>query len=228
MDNLKRLISRAKFAEEAGVSRAAVTKACSKGLAPAICDDMIDSDHPSAVAYLQRKRKAKTSKTPKIRKKKKAPNSKASSSDGGVKSEPATSRRAQTKTDSEEETPVADFLDMTLREIIDRFGSKSQFKDYLAARRHISYIEDKELTKGEKQKTLISRALVSGVIFPAIENMNQRLLNDAPRTINQRVSALIMAEAPTEEREQLIMQIISTQLRGVKEVAQKTLEADDA
>jgi hypothetical protein len=48
-----RFTSRAEFARRAGVSRAAVTKACRGPLGAALVEH-IDLDHPAAVAYLQR------------------------------------------------------------------------------------------------------------------------------------------------------------------------------
>lgn len=51
---VKQLESRAKFARRAGVSAAAVTKACNSILKPAIDGKYIDAAHPVAVAYLKR------------------------------------------------------------------------------------------------------------------------------------------------------------------------------
>ena len=51
---VKQLESRAKFARRAGVSAAAVTKACSTILKPAVDGKYIDVGHPVAIAYLKR------------------------------------------------------------------------------------------------------------------------------------------------------------------------------
>jgi len=50
----KQLVSRARFAKLAGVSRAAVTKACRKSLSPACDGVQVDAAHPAAVCYLAR------------------------------------------------------------------------------------------------------------------------------------------------------------------------------
>jgi hypothetical protein len=52
---VKKLTSRADFARRAGVSAAAVTKACSGALKPALSGKRIDAAHPAAVAYLESK-----------------------------------------------------------------------------------------------------------------------------------------------------------------------------
>lgn len=56
---VKKLISRSEFAQRAGVSAAAITKACATALAPACDGKRIDAAHPAAVAYLQSKGAAK-------------------------------------------------------------------------------------------------------------------------------------------------------------------------
>src|SRR5262245_49219 len=52
---MPRVLSRAEFARLAKVSKAAITKACGAGLAPACTSDRIDADHPAALAYLKRR-----------------------------------------------------------------------------------------------------------------------------------------------------------------------------
>ena len=55
---VKELIKRSEFARRAGVSAAAVTKACNTLLADAVEGKRINAAHPSAVAYLKDKENA--------------------------------------------------------------------------------------------------------------------------------------------------------------------------
>lgn len=55
-----RLISRYNLAQLAGVSPAAVTRACSRALAPACVGQQVDLDHPAAAAYAARAAAAPT------------------------------------------------------------------------------------------------------------------------------------------------------------------------
>lgn len=57
---VKKLVSRAEFARQAGVSGAAVTKACNSILKDAVDGKRLDANHPSAVAYLEEKVRAQT------------------------------------------------------------------------------------------------------------------------------------------------------------------------
>lgn len=50
----QRLVPRNAFAQLAGVSKPAITKACKGRLAPACVGTRIDLDHPAALAYLAR------------------------------------------------------------------------------------------------------------------------------------------------------------------------------
>jgi hypothetical protein len=57
---VKKLISRAEFARQAGVSGAAVTKACNNALSPACYGKRIDAAHTLAVDYIALKLRAQT------------------------------------------------------------------------------------------------------------------------------------------------------------------------
>ncbi len=65
---VKNLVSKADLSTRAGVSRAAVTKACKGALLPAVSGNKIDLDHPLVSQYLKKREKAKTkaSKKPEI------------------------------------------------------------------------------------------------------------------------------------------------------------------
>ena len=58
---VKKLVTRAEFARKAGVSGAAVTKACAGVLIDALDGKRIDLCHPSSVAYLEEKARIKMS-----------------------------------------------------------------------------------------------------------------------------------------------------------------------
>jgi hypothetical protein len=58
------LVSRAALARLAGVSRAAITKACRGPLLAAVASDLVDLNHPAVVAYLARRRSSLAQPTP--------------------------------------------------------------------------------------------------------------------------------------------------------------------
>lgn len=123
-----------------------------------------------------------------------------------------------------EDIEVEPLLAMSLREIVNQFGSGAQFKDYTAARKTLEEIRMRKLKNQQTEGLLIPRGLVSKIIFSAIENSHLRLLQDSPRTITARVVALIKSGGTSEECELLVRGLISTQLKGVKAAAQRLLK----
>lgn len=57
---LKKLVTRAKIAKMAGVSPAAVTKACRASLLPAVIDNRIDASHPCVISYIKKQTEQQT------------------------------------------------------------------------------------------------------------------------------------------------------------------------
>ena len=202
----KRLLSRADFSTEAGVSRAAVTKAAKGSLKAATVGDQIDIDHPDATAYLKKKRGGKT-KTPA---KSKTPKTVAAT-------ESDTSHYSK-------DAPLIKVLDLTLRELVDQFGTDKQFSEWIAARKIIEDIRWRQLKTAKEESVLIPRELVKTHIFGAIEASNVRLLSDTPKTLSERIFALAKAGGSKKEAEKLIRDIISSQLKNVKTTATRVLK----
>lgn len=63
-EHVARIVSRAEFAKMCGVSGAAITRACSRALAPAAVGKRIDAGHPAAVKYREDKVNAPTAPAP--------------------------------------------------------------------------------------------------------------------------------------------------------------------
>ncbi len=51
---MSRIVTQAEFAREAGVSAAAISKACNTALREALCEGGIDADHSAALEYKSR------------------------------------------------------------------------------------------------------------------------------------------------------------------------------
>ena len=199
---VKRLISKADFATEAGVSRAAVTKAATKGLLAATVAGEIDIDHPDAIAYLKKKQAAKT----------KIPTKK--------KPVPTTEETSHYSKDA----PLQKVLDLTLRELVEAFGTDKQFSLWIDARKVIEDIRYKQLRTAKEEGILIPRELVKTHIFGAIEAANVRLLSDTPKTLSERIFALAKAGGSKKEAEKIIKEIIGSQLKNVKTTATRVLK----
>lgn len=217
---MARLVTRSHFAREARVSPAAITKACKGLLAPACEGKRIDLDHPAAAAYLRKKGVTPTP-APKTRAKS-APKPTAERPPA-PRSKPRArpARRVPEAADDMED--VESFVDLTLRELTDRFGTETAFKDWLDARKKIADTREKELKNEETDGRLIERELVKTHVFGTLESGNRRLLGDVPKTIARRLYAMAKAGAPVEDAETIVREIISSQLRPVAEDAARVL-----
>lgn len=118
---------------------------------------------------------------------------------------------------------VEQYADWTLRQISDQFGTVTAFKDWLDARKKQVSVREKELKNWEAEGMLISRDAVRTHVFGHIEGVNRRLLQDVPKTIARRVYALARSDTPVEDAERLVREILSSELRPMKERVARTL-----
>ena len=127
-----------------------------------------------------------------------------------------------------DDVEIESLLSMSLRDIVNQFGSGAQFKDYTTARKTLEEIRARRLKNQTTEGLVIPRELVSKTIFSALENTFLRLLQDSPRTITMRVMALAKAGGSLEDGIELVRGLMSTQLRGIKATAQRELKALDS
>ena len=226
-----RAISKAKLAELAGVSRAAVTKAAANGLKAAVSGKQIDVDHPDVIAWLLKKQSSKTTKVLTVAKPKakKAPKKPATKK--------ATPKKKTLPKEPEEPTElppvelpddelVRDYGNMKFKDLVAQFGTGARFKDWTTAVKNLEAIRGLQIKNEEKEGFLISRDLVRLHVFGAIENTYARLLTDTPKTLSKRLASHVKAGRSLEEGEEIIRKVLSTQLKNVKATAQRALEDD--
>jgi len=205
------LVSRSEFSRLAGVKPASITNAC-KGngkLVAARVADRIDVTHPNAVAYLEKKGK----KPPRL---------------DLEEDEPLASVRA---TDLDNLDPkrfaevdrIEPFASMTIRELVDKFGARRAFKDWLEALKKIEDIRKTRLENDETEGELISRELVETHVFGALEALSRKLLQDMPKTAARRLEAAVKAGEKTEELERILRDLLTKQLRPTKAEATRKL-----
>jgi len=221
MTKPQKLLTHAAFSKLAGVSKQAVSKAVLEGrLKEAKVNDRIDSMHPDAVAYVKRRRAGSKRRRPDP----KPVSSSATDThaDGGTTSS-ANGAPAAASLVTDTGLDISRYADMTLRELVDRFGSVRALKDWLEALKKIEDIREKRLNNEEVQKQLISRELVKTHVFGFLDAGNRRLLGDTPKTIARRLYALARSDQPIEEGEKLVREIIGSQLNPQKERVSKLL-----
>ncbi len=236
----------------AGVSPAAITKACRNGLGAACNGTRVDLDHPASLAYLTAKgrpsgvAKSETSSAPDSDQAPTAAEKRAAAraaaptdsaehdperalSSDGDPSEPAgkTGDRKEVKVKSHEvTTDVGAIADMTIREVLAKFGTVTAFKDWLYALKSIEAVREKNLRNAEAEGKLITRALVETYVFGMINATNKRLLKDAPKMIAGRLFSLARAGRSPEEGETLIRDALSSHLKHVKANVIRSLDSN--
>lgn len=170
----------------------------------------IDLAHPSAQRYLADKGVDPTRLEPSL------------SNSGPADDETTQGEAAETRLGPDN---IEDLLDLTFRDIAARYGTVPGFTDWLDARRKVADIRRLELRNAESEGRLIQRDFVRTHVFGYLNAVNLRLLRDTPRTLAQRVRALVRSDATTEELEAEIRERISSQLRNAKGLIARRLQA---
>ncbi len=242
-----RPISRADAARAKGVSRAAVSIACKVGgqlHAAQLDGGRIDEAHPAFAAWLSSGAKAiKRAEQPDAAPTKptkpaaaapRAPTGKAKpprkQPSGPTAPRPGKGAAKPPKKPSELAAPpavAADELDAyasLLSELLERFGTARNFRDWLLARKAIADIREKELKNEEKEGLSISRELVQTHVIGLIEGFTRQLLSDTPKTIARTLYSMARSSQPLEAAEAKVRGLISAQLVPVKEHATRVLE----
>ena len=228
---MPRPYTRVEFARLAKVSRAAITKACRAGLAPACIGDRIDAEHPAAVAYLERNRSRLTGGSDAGPTKAAKPGARRSVVPTAAR-KPVKSRKrrptAKRPAKAAEPVPAAsdDQLEAiadVLRKLVEPWGTVRGFSDYLAALKDMEDIRKRRLQNEQTEGRLISRELVKAHILGVIDAFNRRLLTDAPKTITRRCYANAGSKVAVEDSEKMVTETIASLLEPVKTTAAKLL-----
>ena len=111
---------------------------------------------------------------------------------------------------------IQEFADMTLREIFDKFGTQTRFKDWLKATKEIEMINEKRLKNAATKGELVSRQIIKAGIIDPIDAVHIQLLTDGAKTIARRVTAMHDAGQSLEKIETFIKDQITSFIRPVK------------
>ena len=212
--NIEDLITRLEVSKRAGVSAPAVTKACGVGkqLNPAIVGKKINANHPAAIAYIA------------------AHNGYSENGAGGVtkNAKPTTGRVRKRPHDEGHSYEVPDNIqhmaDMTIRDVVQQFGTDYMFLDYLRAVKEIETIADRRIKNAKAAGELVSRDLVKRGIIDPIDATLTKLLTDGAKTITRRVTALHDAGKDLNEIEEFVRDQITSFVRPMKAKVKRAFE----
>jgi hypothetical protein len=118
---------------------------------------------------------------------------------------------------------IEEFADMTLRELISRFGTDVRFVDWLKATQSIEAINEKRLKNAQTKGELVSRHLVKIAIIEPIESAHVKLMTDGAKTIARRAAAMAQAGKPVAEIEAFAIDQISSFIKPVKAKVDRAL-----
>lgn len=108
------------------------------------------------------------------------------------------------------------FVDMTLRELIQRFGTDAAFLDWLKATKSIEDINEKRLKNAATQGDLVSRQLVKVGVIDPINIVFQKLLTDGAKSITVKVTTMTKAGRDLKECEAIVIDQIASFVRPAK------------
>ena len=229
----QKLVKKIEFSALAGVSTAAVTKACkpTKALAPACVGKRIDANHEAALAYIKKQKPVVTISIdggepqqidpddPRIPDQAKVP--KASGHTAGRE----TKKEGKYDPDS---FVVPEYIgalaDRTLRDLIRHFGTDVRFLDWLKATKELEIINEKRIKNAQSEGSLVSRKLVKTGIIDPFNSAHIKLLTDGSKTIARRVTAMHDAGRDALEIEKFVADQITSFIRPVKAKVARALK----
>lgn len=198
----------------------------------------VDSAHPAAQAFRERnaaRQAARSNPKPEPARKRQAAKPKPKADPKPQRQPPRTprgreaqnlTRKAEATGDADELVPenVAAYADMTLRDLIAKFGTDARFLDWLKALKAIEEIRDKRIRNAEREGELIPRVLVQSHVVGAFEAAHINMLTDGAKTIAAQLSAMAKADTSPDECEQFVSDTLSKMIRAAKGKATRVLK----
>ena len=273
---VKNLVTRYAFSVMAGVSAAAITKACRGSLAGAVYGKRIDVDSVAARGYLEKQikpvpqigRDALYDQAVECCQQSENYSGKYLRSIFGIGSarakkivetmrvnglipedvgEPGEKRpikitiphvrghvaaNEKRKNAAPEEPPIFEipaniekFADMTLRDIVLKFGTDIRFCDWLNATKLIESINEKRLKNATTKGTLVSREMIKKSVIAPIDTCHRRMLTDGARSLSIRVAAMHDAGDDQKKIEKYIHDQLTSFIRPMKTKVSQALRS---
>jgi len=207
----KNLLTRGQFAARIqGLGRASVYRYCDGELAPALVEGMVNIDHPLAREFMGRHGYVDPNAPAPDPKVKKAPTRKP---------QPAA---PVNQVEDDEDVETSAWLDMPLREVVQRFGTGAKFKDYLAAHYKIVQIMGMEESQARARGEYIHRTHAEKLLA-YVDGLGKALLTDATANMVNTATNLVKAGAERPEVERAVRDVISRTIKSVKSQVERAI-----
>lgn len=118
---------------------------------------------------------------------------------------------------------IAHLSDMTLREIIQKFGTQYRLLDYLSALQKIEQVREKQIKNAEAEGRLVSKDLVQVGVIDVFNAAHLRLMTDGAKTLAAGVLSKSKAGAELSEIEAYAADIVGQFIRPVKAKIAKSM-----
>ena len=118
---------------------------------------------------------------------------------------------------------IVEFADMSLRDLVTKFGTDLRFCDWLRATQLIEGINEKRLKNAATKGDLVSRKLVKGSVIGPIDTCHRRLLSDGARSLSIRVPAMHDAGEDAKKIEKYIHDQLTSFIRPMKTKVSRAL-----
>ena len=237
----RELITKARFAEVANVSTAAITKATrpGNGLHKATVGEgrkmRIDPNHPAAKAYLEDRRQKKPAVTVSVNGGEEIPYDEYMDQvedtiklvGAGAAKETRKRRSAYNIDPADVPDNMQQFADMTIREVVTKFGTDYRMVDYLRALKEIETIDANRVKNAKARGELVHRDLIVKGVLEPIDSAHRKMLTDGAKTIARRSVAMIGAGKDADELEKFIAEQITSFIKPAKAKIKRALENVD-
>lgn len=111
---------------------------------------------------------------------------------------------------------IAEVADMTLRQVVAKYGTMSRFADILRALKSIEDIHEKRLKNAQTDGTLVTRKLVKVGIVDVFNSAHLRVMADGAKTITAGVISKHAAGAELPEIEAHVSDVLGSFFKPVK------------
>ena len=121
---------------------------------------------------------------------------------------------------------IQDFADMTLREVIKKFGTDTRFVDFLTAIQKIEIISEKRIRNAEREGDLVSRVLVKKSVIEVFNAAHIQIMTDGAKTITAAALAKHKAGISGPEIEAHVADLLGSFIKPVKGRISRALRRD--
>jgi hypothetical protein len=191
----------------------------------------VDPNHPAAVAYLGDSKQKKPRATPasigdeEPSYSDEVPTHRPSGAAGAKESRKKLSLYNIDPADVPDN--MQDFADMTIREVVAKFGTDYRMVDYLRALKEIETIDERRIKSAKMRGELVHRDLIIRGVLEPIDSAHRKMLTDGAKTIARRSVAMVGADKDADALEKFIAEQISSFIKPAKAKIKRALENVD-